>query len=166
MTDQSPLHDRLLPLILFGLSFCLLAGEVVLLRVLSYLQWYHFAYLVISLALLGFGASGTLLHLFRPFWQRTHRLRCRERVCSWRERGRRGHASSDGSGKSSVCPVVGSCGGVGWSGHSAWHAVVRDAGQTRAPTLVVRGPTRIRFREITNAPLGDFRREGRVVYRV
>ncbi len=64
------LGDRLLPPILFGLSFCLLACEVVLLRVLSYLQWYHFAYLVISLALLGFGASGTLLHLFRSFWQR------------------------------------------------------------------------------------------------
>ena len=63
-------HRWLLPVLLFGLSFFLLAYEVVLLRILTYLQWYHFAYLVISLALLGFGVSGTLLHLFRPFWQR------------------------------------------------------------------------------------------------
>jgi len=70
MDTRPPAYDRLLPVLLFGLSFCLLACEVVLLRVLTYLQWYHFAYLVISLALLGFGASGTLLHLFRPFWLR------------------------------------------------------------------------------------------------
>ncbi len=70
MDDRPPVRDRLLPALLFGLSFCLLACEVVLLRVLTYLQWYHFAYLVISLALLGFGASGTLLHLLRPFWLR------------------------------------------------------------------------------------------------
>ena len=72
MDNRPPARDRLLLVILFGLSFCLLACEVVLLRVLTYLQWYHFAYLVISLALLGFGASGTLLHLFRPFWHRHH----------------------------------------------------------------------------------------------
>ncbi|MCK4579055.1 MAG: hypothetical protein KAU50_09715, partial [Candidatus Marinimicrobia bacterium] len=54
----------------FSLSFALLAYEVVLLRILAYLQWYHFAYMVISLALLGFGASGTLMHIFRPFWER------------------------------------------------------------------------------------------------
>lgn len=72
MNTRPPASDRLLPVLLFGLSFCLLACEVVLLRVLTYLQWYHFAYLVISLALLGFGVSGTLLHLFRPFWHRHH----------------------------------------------------------------------------------------------
>ena len=74
MTDYTnarfPFSHRLLPVILFGLSFSLLTYEVVLIRILAYLQWYHFAYLVISLALLGFGASGTLLHLFRPFWHR------------------------------------------------------------------------------------------------
>ncbi|MFB0516050.1 MAG: hypothetical protein ACETWG_05535 [Candidatus Neomarinimicrobiota bacterium] len=70
MGNKSSPGQRLLPVLLFGLSFSLLAYEVVLLRVLSYLQWYHFAYLVISLALLGFGASGTLMHVFRSFWQR------------------------------------------------------------------------------------------------
>lgn len=67
---RSVFGHRLTPVLLFGLSFGLLAYEVVLLRILTYLQWYHFAYLVISLALLGFGASGTLLHVFRPFWRR------------------------------------------------------------------------------------------------
>ncbi len=34
-------------------------------QILSIVQWYHFAYMVISVALLGFGAVGTLLSLFR-----------------------------------------------------------------------------------------------------
>ena len=70
MNHSARASDRFLPVLLVGLSFCLLAYEVDLLRLLSWLQWYHFAYLVISLALLGFGASGTLMHIGRPFWQR------------------------------------------------------------------------------------------------
>ena len=42
-----------------------LAYEVLLVRLFAILQWHHFAYMVISLALLGFGASGTLVALFR-----------------------------------------------------------------------------------------------------
>ena len=38
-----------------------LAFEVLLTRLLSIVHWHHFAYLVISLALLGFGASGAFL---------------------------------------------------------------------------------------------------------
>ncbi len=38
-----------------------LALEILLLRVLSIVHWHHSAFLVISLALLGFGASGTFL---------------------------------------------------------------------------------------------------------
>ncbi len=34
-------------------------------QILSIVQWYHFAYMVISVALLGFGAAGTVLSLFR-----------------------------------------------------------------------------------------------------
>ncbi len=40
-----------------------LAYEILLLRVFSYSQWHHFASLAVSLALLGFGAAGTLLAL-------------------------------------------------------------------------------------------------------
>ncbi len=64
------MSNRTLPLLLAGISFTLLAFEIVLLRVLSFLQWYHFAYLIISLALLGFASSGTLFILFRHIWLR------------------------------------------------------------------------------------------------
>ncbi|HEX6200696.1 MAG TPA: SAM-dependent methyltransferase, partial [Thermoanaerobaculia bacterium] len=37
--------------------------EILLMRLLSIAWWHHFAYMVISLALLGYGASGTLLTL-------------------------------------------------------------------------------------------------------
>ena len=42
-----------------------LAYEVLLARLFSIVQWYHFAYMVISIALLGYGASGTFLALMR-----------------------------------------------------------------------------------------------------
>jgi hypothetical protein len=37
--------------------------EILLIRLFSVIQWQHFAFMVISLALLGYGASGTLLTL-------------------------------------------------------------------------------------------------------
>jgi hypothetical protein len=42
-------------------SASVLSYQVVLVRAFSIGQWHHFAYMVISIALLGFGASGTLL---------------------------------------------------------------------------------------------------------
>ena len=39
--------------------------EILLMRVLSIVQWHHFAYMIISLALLGYGASGTFIALNR-----------------------------------------------------------------------------------------------------
>jgi len=47
------------------LSMTALAYEVLLMRLFSIIQWHHFAYMIISLALLGYGASGTLLTIFR-----------------------------------------------------------------------------------------------------
>ena len=57
-------------------SAAALACEVLLTRLLAIVHWHHFAYLVISLALLGFGASGAFLSLagswcaarFRACW--------------------------------------------------------------------------------------------------
>ncbi len=49
--------------VLFLVSAAVLAEEVVLVRAFSIGLWHHFAYMVISIALLGFGASGTLLAL-------------------------------------------------------------------------------------------------------
>jgi hypothetical protein len=45
----------------FLASLGTLLYEIALIRVLSFTIWYHFAYVVLSTALLGFGASGTLL---------------------------------------------------------------------------------------------------------
>ena len=45
------------------LSAAALALEITLTRLFAVAQFYHFAFLIISLALLGFGASGTLLAL-------------------------------------------------------------------------------------------------------
>jgi spermidine synthase len=47
------------------LSGAALAYEILLMRLFSIIQWHHFAYMMISLALLGYGASGTFLALSR-----------------------------------------------------------------------------------------------------
>lgn len=47
------------------LSAAALAYEILLMRHFSIALWHHFAYMVISLALLGYGASGTFLGLAR-----------------------------------------------------------------------------------------------------
>ena len=55
---------RPLYLLIFFTSLSVLAYEILLMRLLSVAWWQHFAYMVISLALLGFGAAGSLLFLF------------------------------------------------------------------------------------------------------
>ncbi|KPJ88183.1 MAG: spermidine synthase [Gammaproteobacteria bacterium SG8_11] len=45
------------------ISASALAFEVLLMRIFSVIQWHHFAYMVISLALLGYGVSGTFLSI-------------------------------------------------------------------------------------------------------
>jgi len=49
---------------LFLLSAATLTFEIDLTRIFSVAQFYHFAFMIVSLALLGFGASGTFLTLF------------------------------------------------------------------------------------------------------
>ena len=46
-------------------SAAALAYEILLMKIFSIVQWHHFAYMVISLALLGYGISGTFIALFR-----------------------------------------------------------------------------------------------------
>jgi SAM-dependent methyltransferase len=45
------------------ISFAILGYEIALMRYFSIVTWHHLAYMIISLALLGFGASGTYLAL-------------------------------------------------------------------------------------------------------
>ena len=56
-----PFYVGLCLLSMAGLSF-----EIALTRVFSLAQWYHFAFMAVSVALLGFGASGSVLSLFSP----------------------------------------------------------------------------------------------------
>ena len=50
---------------IFVVSAAVLSYEVLLMRLFAIVQWHHFAYMAISIALLGFGASGTFLYLRR-----------------------------------------------------------------------------------------------------
>ena len=47
------------------LSAAALGYEILLMRLFSVIQWHHFAYMMISVALLGYGAAGTLVALAR-----------------------------------------------------------------------------------------------------
>ncbi len=47
------------------LSASALAYEILLMRLFTIIQWHHFAYMVIGLALLGYGISGTLVSIFK-----------------------------------------------------------------------------------------------------
>lgn len=60
--DQTPVP----PLAsIFILSASALAYEVLLIRLFSIIHWHHFAFMVISIALLGYGVSGSLITVFR-----------------------------------------------------------------------------------------------------
>jgi hypothetical protein len=50
---------------IFLVSFATLLLELTLIRVLAVASWYHFGFLVISMALLGFGASGVTLSVWK-----------------------------------------------------------------------------------------------------
>lgn len=55
----------LLPTSVFVISAIGLAYQIALMRIWSIAQWHHFAYMIISIAMLGFGVGGTLLTLLR-----------------------------------------------------------------------------------------------------
>jgi hypothetical protein len=50
------------------LSVAIIAFQLVLMQILSYSQWYHFAYMIISVAMLGFGFSGSVLAVARRWF--------------------------------------------------------------------------------------------------
>jgi hypothetical protein len=52
-------------------SLAVISFQLVIMQLLSISQWHHFAYMVISMAMLGFGAAGTFLALFRE-WLKRH----------------------------------------------------------------------------------------------
>ncbi len=67
MRNRSPISvpiDRNMPAISM-LSASMVAYEILLMYFFNIVQWHHFASMVISMALLGFGASGSVLTLWR-----------------------------------------------------------------------------------------------------
>lgn len=61
-------------LAVFVISAVTLALELILVRVFSIGHWHHFSYLVISTALLGFGAGGTIISIWSDFFQSKYRI--------------------------------------------------------------------------------------------
>ena len=55
---------------LFAISLGTVLLEVNLIRLFSFMVWYHFAYLIISVAMLGFGAAGTFLARYPGIFKR------------------------------------------------------------------------------------------------
>jgi hypothetical protein len=60
-------------IVMFYLSAATLMFEINLARLYSITQFYHFAFMIISLAMLGFGASGAWLALFPRLGRRQPR---------------------------------------------------------------------------------------------
>ncbi|HHV04892.1 MAG: hypothetical protein WCQ69_08585 [Bacteroidales bacterium] len=58
---------RRLPFSIGLLSSGMVAFQLVLMQILSISQWNHFAYMIISVAMLGFGASGTILSFLKKY---------------------------------------------------------------------------------------------------
>lgn len=58
-------RQHLLFLSIALLSLAALGYEILLMRLFSIIQWHHFAYMIISLALLGYGASGAVITIFQ-----------------------------------------------------------------------------------------------------
>jgi len=47
------------------ISISIIAFQLALIQIISFVQWYHFAYMIISIAMLGFGTAGTIISLFK-----------------------------------------------------------------------------------------------------
>jgi len=63
--NPSPVPTLRLHFSLALLSAALIAFQLEQMQALAIVQWHHFAYLIISVALLGFGAAGTCISLFQ-----------------------------------------------------------------------------------------------------
>ncbi|MBI5730193.1 MAG: hypothetical protein HY963_03560 [Ignavibacteriales bacterium] len=59
------LNIKKISVAIFLLSISIIAYQLLLIHIFSITQWYHFAFMVISVALLGFGAAGSFIALFK-----------------------------------------------------------------------------------------------------
>ncbi|MCK4311931.1 MAG: hypothetical protein KAW88_04275 [Candidatus Cloacimonetes bacterium] len=67
MTKNS---TRFIQITVFLTSLTILCYEIILTRIFAITQWYNLASIIISVALLGFGASGTMILLLKPYIER------------------------------------------------------------------------------------------------
>jgi MFS family permease len=56
-------------LAIFFVSISIIGFQLSIINTLSYSQWHHFAYLAVSIAMLGFGSSGVLLSVWSDFFR-------------------------------------------------------------------------------------------------
>ena len=91
-TTVSPAQPALVPLtdnprvflVAIGLSsFAALLLELVLTRLFSVVLFYHFAFLAISIALLGLGAGGVFAYIYKDRLNRTPTRDLAARLCCW-----------------------------------------------------------------------------------
>ncbi len=59
------MRDRV-PILL--ISIAIIGFQLAIVNLLSYSQWHHFAYLAVSVAMLGFGSSGVLIAIWKKFF--------------------------------------------------------------------------------------------------
>ena len=71
--DRRPFSDRSLAAALAFVSASAIAHQIVIMQMLSIAQWDRFASMVISMAMLGFGAAGTVATIFRDRLRRAIR---------------------------------------------------------------------------------------------
>src|SRR5216684_9399268 len=84
LTPTSNAGQTLDRAMLFGMALCSFAAlllELALTRLFSVVLFYHFAFLAISIALLGLGAGGVFAHL-RKDWLSSRDLRAIAAVCA------------------------------------------------------------------------------------
>src|SRR5688500_14207198 len=67
MKNGAPGYRHRLMAAMALLSISLISYQVAIIQLLSYVQWYHYANMVISVALLGFGAAGTFVSMLRKW---------------------------------------------------------------------------------------------------
>src|ERR1700732_3321002 len=84
LTPTSNAGQTLDRAMLFGMALCSFAAlllELALTRLFSVVLFYHFAFLAISIALLGLGAGGVFAYLFRIRLARTDTRTLAARLC-------------------------------------------------------------------------------------
>ncbi|MFO8021498.1 MAG: hypothetical protein R6U65_03450, partial [Perlabentimonas sp.] len=55
---------------IFLISIAIIGFQLAIINLLSYSQWHHFAYLAVSIAMLGFGSSGVILSVWSRFFNK------------------------------------------------------------------------------------------------